>query len=76
MDTGKTQKIRAAIAEVVGFKSEDIRDEDRFIADYRIAYAERKVLLERLNADFAKSMDFAAFCRLDKVESVIQAFAE
>ncbi len=76
MDTEKTQKIRAAIAEVVGFEPVDIQDEDRFIADYRIAYAERKSLLERLNADFGKTMDFAAFCRLDRVDSVIQAFAE
>ena len=76
MDTEKTQKIRGVIGEIVGFSAEDIQDEDRFIADYRITYAERKSLLERLNADFSKSMDFAAFCKLDRVGSVIEAFAE
>jgi hypothetical protein len=76
LDTEKAQKIRSVIAEVVGFKADDIQDEDRFIADYRITYAERKALLERLNADFAKTMDFAAFCKLDRVGTVIQTFAE
>ena len=75
MDAERTQKIRTAIAEVVGFKAEDIQDEDRFIADYCIAYAERKALLDRLNSDFDKSLDFSEFCKLDRVDSVIQAFA-
>ena len=76
MDKEKTVKIREAIAGVVGFDAEDIQDEDRFITDYRITYAERKALLERLNADFGKTVDFAAFCKLDRVGSVIEAFAE
>lgn len=74
LDTEKAQKIRAVIAEVVGFSAEDIQNEDRFIADYRITYAERKALLERLNTDCGKSIDFAAFCKLDRVDSVIESF--
>jgi len=76
LDTEKAQKIRGVIAEIVGFNAEDIQDEDRFIADYRITYAERKSLLERLNADFGKEVDFAAFCKLDRVASVIEAFLQ
>ncbi len=76
LDTEKADKIRSIIADVVGFKSEDIQDEDRFITDYRITYAERKALLERLNADFGRDLDFAAFCKLDRVGSLIQAFSE
>ena len=75
MDTEKAQKIRAIIAETVGFEVKDIQDEDRFIVDYRITYGERKSLLERLNADFGKDLDFNAFCLLETVGSVLQAYA-
>ena len=75
MDTEKAHKIRAIIAETVGFDAKDIQDEDRFIIDYRITYGERKILLERLNADFAKDMDFNAFCTLDTVGDVLLAYA-
>jgi hypothetical protein len=54
LDKDKAQKVRQAIAEVVGFELEDIQDADSFIADYSIAYTERKALLERLNAEFGK----------------------
>ena len=74
MDTEKAQKIRAIIAEIVGFDLKDIQDEDRFIMDYRIAYAERKTLLERLNADFGKDFDFAAFCQFETVGAVLSAY--
>ncbi len=62
------------IAGVVGFEVADINDEDRFISDYRITYSERKVLLEKLNADFGKAVEFAVFCKLDRVDAVIKAF--
>ena len=74
MDTEKAQKVRAMIAEVLGFEAKDIQDEDKFITDYRISYTERKNLLERLNAEFGKSLDFTAFCQLETVESVLQAY--
>ena len=70
----RAQKIRAIIAEVVGFDPKDIQDEDSFIMDYRIAYAERKALLERLNTDFSKDLDFTAFCQLETVGSVLNAY--
>ncbi len=76
LDKDKAQKVRQAIAEVVGFEPDDIQDADRFIADYSIAYTERKALLERLNAEFGKDLDFAAFCALDDVASVLRAYAE
>jgi hypothetical protein len=72
----KARKIRAIIAEVVGFDAEDIKDEDNFVLDYRIAYAERKTLLERLNAGFGKDLDFGAFCLLETASAVISAYAE
>ena len=76
MNTEKALKVRKTIAEVVGFDAEDIQDDDKFIADYRISYAERKALLERLNGDFGKALDFDSFCKLDKVASVIKAYEE
>ena len=75
MDKEKAQKVRAAIAEVVGFEVDDIQDGDRFITDYNIAYTERKALLERLNSEFGKDVDFVAFCALEDVSSVVSAFA-
>lgn len=74
MNTEKVLKVRKTIAEVVGFDAEDIQDDDKFIADYRISYAERKALLERLNGDFGKTLDFDSFCKLDRVGAVIQAY--
>ena len=74
MDTEKAQKIRGIIAEVVGFDPKDIQDEDRFIMDYRIAYPERKAVLERLNADFSKGLEFSAFCQLETVGAVLSAY--
>ena len=74
LETEKAQKIRAIIAEVVGFEPKDIQDEDRFIMDYRIAYAERKALLERLNTDFSKELEFGAFCELETVGAVLNAY--
>ncbi len=74
LDTEKAQKIRAIIAEVVGFDPKEIQDEDRFIMDYSIAYAERKALLERLNADFSKDLEFSAFCQLETVGSVLGTY--
>jgi hypothetical protein len=75
LDKEKAQKVRAVIAEVVGFELEDIQDSDRFIADYNIAYGERKVLLERLNAEFGNELDFSAFCALEDVSSVVRHYA-
>jgi hypothetical protein len=75
LDKEKAQKVRSVIAEVVGFELEDIQDSDRFIADYNIAYGERKALLERLNGEFGKDMDFTAFCSLEDVASVVGAYA-
>ena len=74
MDTEKAQKVRAIIAETVGFDPKDIQDEDRFIVDYSITYGERKNLLERLNAEFGKEVDFTAFCQLETVGAVLQAY--
>ena len=75
MDKEKAQKVRAAIAEVVGFEVDEIQDGDRFITDYNIAYTERKALLERLNTEFGKDVEFTAFCALEDVASVVSAFA-
>lgn len=75
MDTEKAQKVRAVIAEVVGFEPDEVQDGDRFIIDYNIAYGERKALLERLNTDFGKELDFAGFCALEDVASVVKAYA-
>ena len=75
MDKEKSQKVRAAIAEVIGFEVDDIQDGDRFITDYNIAYTERKALLERLNSEFGKEMEFNEFCSLEDVASVAKAFA-
>lgn len=75
MDKDKAQKVRAVIAEVVGFEPDEVQDGDRFIVDYNIAYGERKALLERLNTDFDKSLEFTAFCALEDVGSVVRAYA-
>ena len=75
MDKEKAQKVRATIAEVVGFEVDEIADGDRFITDYNIAYTERKALLERLNSEFGKDVDFTSFCALEDVSSVVSAFA-
>ncbi len=74
LSTETPAQIRSIIAEILGFKAEEISDEDRFIADYSISYGERKQLLEKLNAEFGKEIDFADFCKWDKVEEVISAF--
>jgi acyl carrier protein len=68
------QRVRQIIAEVVGFETEDIADEDSFIADYRISYPERKTLLDRLNQEFSREVAFDAFVKMDKVSDVIVAF--
>lgn len=75
MDNDKVKKIKAIIAEVVGFDLEDISDEDKFIVDYKITYGERKALLEKLNAAFHKEFGFDEFCKMDKVSDVIEAYA-
>jgi hypothetical protein len=75
LDKDTAQKVRAAIAEVVGFELDEVQDSDRFIIDYNIAYGERKALLERLNSEFGKDIDFSAFCALDDVASVVKAYA-
>ncbi len=75
MEQDKAQKVRALIAEVVGFEQDEVQDGDRFIIDYNIAYGERKALLERLNTDFSKELDFAAFCALEDVGSVVRTYA-
>ncbi len=75
MDKEKAEKVRAAIAEIVGFEPAEVEDGDRFIIDYNISYGERKALLERLNTDFSREMDFTEFCALDDVGSVVKAFA-
>jgi acyl carrier protein len=76
LSTEKPAQIKSIIADILGFKADEIQSEDRFIADYSISYGERKQLLEKLNADFGKEIDFAEFCKWDKVEEVISAFAE
>jgi hypothetical protein len=75
LDKEKAEKVRAAIAEVVGFEPGEVQDGDRFIVDYNIAYSERKALLERLNGEFGKEIDFTAFCGLEDVGSVVRAYA-
>lgn len=75
VDKEKAQKVRAAIAEVVGFEPDEVQDSDRFIVDYNIAYGERKALLERLNSEFGKELDFTDFCALENVASVVEAYA-
>ncbi len=75
MDQDKAVKIKATIAEVVGFEAEEVQDADRFIIDYSITYTERKALLERLNAEFGKDLEFTAFCALEDVASVVNAYA-
>lgn len=75
LDNEKAQKVRAVIAEVVGFETDEVQDADRFIIDYSITYSERKALLERLNGEFGKEMDFNAFCALDDVGAVVKAYA-
>lgn len=75
VDKEKAEKIRATIAEIVGFEPVEVQDADRFIIDYNISYGERKTLLERLNAEFGKDVDFKDFCALEDVGSVVQTFA-
>lgn len=75
MDNEKVKQIKGIIAEVVGFDTEDIADEDKFIVDYKITYGERKALLEKLNAAFQKEYGFDEFCKMDKVADVIEAYA-
>ena len=75
MDTEKAKKIKAIIAEVVGFDLDDISDEDKFIVDYKITYGERKSLLEKLNSAFQKEFGFDEFCKMDKVSDVIEAYS-
>lgn len=75
LDNEKAGKVKATIAEVIGFESDEVQDADRFIIDYNISYTERKALLERLNADFGKDLDFTAFCALEDVASVVNAYA-
>ena len=75
MDKEKAVKIKATIAEVVGFEADEVQDADRFIIDYSITYTERKALLERLNAEFGKELEFTAFCALEDVASVVKAYA-
>lgn len=75
LDKEKAQKVRAAIADVVGFPADEVRDGDRFIIDYSIGYSERKALLDRLNTEFGKEMEFGAFCALEDVGSVVRAYA-
>lgn len=75
MDNEKVKKIKAIIAEVVGFEIEDISEEDKFIVDYKITYGERKALLEKLNLTFHKEFGFDGFCKMDKVSDVIEAYS-
>jgi hypothetical protein len=75
LDKEKTEKVRATIAEVIGFEPDEVQDADRFIIDYNISYGERKALLERLNADYGKDLEFTAFCALEDVASVLKAYA-
>lgn len=75
MDNEKVKKIKGIIAEVVGFDTEDINEEDKFIVDYKITYGERKALLEKLNATFQKEFGFDEFCKMDKVSDVVDAYA-
>jgi hypothetical protein len=75
LDKEKAQKVRVAIADVVGFPSDEVQDGDRFIVDYSIGYGERKALLDRLNAEFGKEMEFGAFCALEDVASVVRAYS-
>ncbi len=67
-------KIKGIVAEVIGFEPKDISKEDKFIPDYSISYAERKVLLEKLNNAFGREFGFDDFCKLDSVGAVIDAF--
>ncbi len=76
MDNDKVKQVKGIIAEVVGFDREDISDEDKFIADYKITYPERKALLEKLNSTFHKELGFDEFCKKDKVSDVIETFAD
>jgi hypothetical protein len=75
LDNDKVKKIKAIIAEVVGFDLEDISEEDKFIVDYKITYGERKALLEKLNITFHKEFGFDDFCKMDKVSDVLEAYA-
>lgn len=75
MDNEKANQIKGIIAEVVGFDTDDIADEDKFIVDYKITYGERKSLLERLNGTFQKDFGFDEFCKMEKVSDVIEAYA-
>jgi hypothetical protein len=75
VDKEKAEKVKATIAEVIGFELEEVQDADRFIIDYNISYTERKALLERLNADYGKDLEFTAFCALEDVSSVVKAYA-
>jgi len=74
VDKEKAGKVKAIIAEVVGFEVDEVQDTDRFIVDYSVTYTERKALLERLNAAFGKDLDFNAFCALDDVAAVVNAY--
>ena len=74
MDTEKAKTIKGIIAEVVGFDLEDINDDDKFIVDYKITYGERKALLEKLNQTFQKEFGFDEFCKMEKVNDVVEAF--
>jgi acyl carrier protein len=68
------QRVRQIIAEVVGFETEDISNDDSFIADYRISYPERKTLLDRLNQEFSREVAFDSFVKMDKVADVLTAY--
>jgi len=74
LDNEKAKTIKGIIAEVVGFDTEDINEEDKFIVDYKITYGERKALLEKLNITFRKEFGFDEFCKMDKVADVIDAY--
>ena len=75
MENDKAKQIKGIIGEVVGFDTDDISDEDKFIADYKITYGERKALLEKLNAAFNKEFGFDEFCKMDKVADVVDAYS-
>jgi len=75
LDKEKAEKVRATIAEVIGFETDEVQDGDRFIIDYNISYGERKALLERLNTDYGKDLEFTSFCALEDVASVLKAYA-
>lgn len=74
VDKEKAGKVKAVIAEVIGFEVDEVQDTDRFIIDYSVTYTERKALLERLNAAFGKDLDFTTFCALDDVASVVKTY--